>query len=95
LNTAAFVVAPEGRLGNSERGQFRGPGVQVWDLSLRKGFAVSGDVRLQVQADLFNAFNHTSLRFNNQVLNMADGGFGLLNTAAPPRNVQVGVRLTF
>jgi hypothetical protein len=95
LNVSAFSVAPEGRLGNTKRGQFRSPGLQVWDLSLRKGFAVSGDVRLQVQADLFNAFNHTSLRFGGQTLNMADGGFGLLTTAAPPRNVQLGVRLTF
>jgi hypothetical protein len=95
LNPAAFVAAPDGRLGNSSRGQFRGPALTVFDISLRKGFALGGDVKLQIQADLFNAFNQTMLRFSGQSLNISDGGFGLLNQAAPPRNVQLGARLTF
>jgi hypothetical protein len=95
LNPAAFAVAPESRRGNSKRGQFRGPSLSVFDLSLRKGFAVGGDVKLQIQADLFNALNHTNLRFSGQTLNLSDGGFGLLNQAAPPRQIQLGARLTF
>ena len=95
LNPAAFASAPEGRRGNTTRGQFRGPGLHVWDLSLRKNFAITGTVKLQVQADMFNAFNQTNLRFSGQSLNLSGGGFGLLNQAAPPRNVQLGVRLMF
>jgi hypothetical protein len=95
LNPAAFASAPEGRRGNSTRGQFRGPSLHVWDLSLRKGFGVTGNVRLQIQADLFNAFNQTNLRFSAQSLSINAGGFGQLNQAAPPRNVQLGIRLTF
>jgi hypothetical protein len=52
-------------------------------------------VKVQVQADMFNVFNHTNLRFSGQSLNLSGGGFGLLNQAAPPRNVQLGVRLMF
>jgi len=95
LNPAVFAPAPEGRRGNSERGQFRGPSLQMWDFSLRKGFAVAGDVKLQVQADLFNAFNQKSFRFSSQVPNLSAGGFGQLTAVAPPRNVQLGVRVTF
>jgi hypothetical protein len=95
LNPAAFTAAPDGRLGSSTRNQFRGPALTVFDVSVRKGFAVSGDVKLQIQADLFNVLNATNLRFTGQILNLSDGGFGLLNQAAPPRNVQLGVRLTF
>ena len=95
LNPAAFAAAPEGRRGNSERGGFRGPSLHVWDVSLRKIFAVTGTVKVQVQADMFNVFNHTNLRFSGQSLNLSGGGFGLLNQAAPPRNVQLGVRLMF
>src|SRR5712691_7573270 len=95
LDPAVFAAPPEGRRGNSKRGQFRGPSLHVWDVSLRKGFAVSGDVKLQIQADLFNIFNETNLRFGNQTLNFSGGGFGLLTTAAPPRNVQLGMRVTF
>jgi hypothetical protein len=95
LNPAVFAAAPEGRRGNSTRGQFRGPSLQMWDFSLRKGFAVGGDVKLQVQADLFNAFNQKSFRFSSQVPSLSSGGFGQLTAIAPPRNVQLGVRVTF
>ena len=64
-------------------------------IALSKGFFQDGDVKLQIQADLFNILNETNLRFSNQSLNFSGGGFGLLNTAAPPRNVQLGMRVTF
>ena len=95
LDPAAFAAAPESRRGNGKRGQFRGPSLQVWDISVRKGFALGGDVKLQLQADLFNVLNQTNLRFSSQTLNVSAGGFGQLNTAAPPRNVQLGMRVTF
>jgi hypothetical protein len=95
LDPDAFGPAPEGRRGNTRRGQFRGPGLTVFDVSLRKQFAVRGDLRLQVQADFFNILNQTQLRFSEQSLNRSGGGFGQLNQAAPPRNVQLGVRLQF
>ena len=56
---------------------------------------VSGDVKVQFQADLFNVLNHTNLRFSSQVLNLSSGGFGQVTVAAPPRNVQLGMRVTF
>jgi len=98
LDPAAFAPAPEGRRGNSGRGAFGGPALQVWDLSLRKSFTITGDVKLQVQADMFNAFNQTNLRFSDQTQNLNPGQpatFGVLNQAAPPRNVQLGLRLMF
>jgi carboxypeptidase family protein len=95
LNPAAFGPAPEGRRGNTTRNQFHGPSLTVFDLSLRKQFAVSGDTRLQVQADLFNVLNQTNLRYSAQSLNFSTGGFGQLNQAAPPRQIQVGVRVSF
>jgi hypothetical protein len=93
LERAAFASAPEGRRGNSRRGQFRGPGLQVWDISLRKGFAIAGRTRVQIQADLFNAFNRVN--FRNPQTNLANADFGVINATAPSRNVQLGVRLTF
>ena len=98
LNPASFAPAPEGRRGNTTRGQFRGPNMTVFDVSLRKQFAVKGDVKLQFQADLFNVFNQDGLRFgtgSGSTLNFSGGGFGQLNGAAAPRQVQLGVRLQF
>ena len=34
-------------------------------------------------------------RFTSQSLSLSAGGFGQLTAVAPPRNVQLGVRLTF
>jgi hypothetical protein len=85
-------------LGNSTRGQFRGPSYKTIDLSLRKGFRLKGDVRLAIQADLFNAFNQTSFTTgtaSSVSTNLADGSFGTLTQVAPPRNVQLGARLSF
>jgi Carboxypeptidase regulatory-like domain len=94
LNRAAFAVAPESQRGNSKRGQFRGPSFQMWDLSLRKQFRVKGDLQLQFQADLFNVLNQTNFNAPGQ-LNVSNADFGQITSAAPPRNVQLGVRLQF
>jgi hypothetical protein len=98
LNPAAFAPAPDGRLGNTTRGQFRGPSYKTIDLSFRKGVPIKGDVRLAIQADLFNVLNQTSFTTgtaSSVTTNLAAGGFGTLNQAAPPRNVQLGARLSF
>lgn len=93
LDTTKFSVAPESRLGNSGRNSFVGPGYQVWDISLRKQFAVKGSTKLQVQADFFNAFNNVNLR--NPAATVTNSGFGAITSAAPLRNVQLGFRFTF
>ncbi len=93
LNPAAFVASPEGRRGNLTRGQFRGPAYSVLDLSLRKRFAIKGNVRLQVQADLFNALDRVN--WGNPATNLSGAGFGVITTTQPPRNIQLGARVTF
>ena len=104
LNRSAFAPAPEDRIGTATRAQFRGPGLHVWDVSLRKQFALKGDVKMQFQADFFNVMNHTNFRnpqanMNNANFatgaNTANSDFGVISQAVPPRNVQLGVRLTF
>ncbi len=93
LNPAAFVASPEGRRGNFARGQFRGPVYSVLDLSLRKMFAIKGDVRLQFQADLFNVTDRVN--WGNPSTNRSGAGFGVITTTQPPRNIQLGARLMF
>jgi hypothetical protein len=94
INPAAFTPAPEGRRGNSERGQIRGPSYSVWDISLRKEFKISGDVRMQIQADFFNAFNRVN--FGNPATNFSGAGFGTITSlTGQPRNIQLGARIMF
>ena len=93
LNPAAFAAAPNASKGTSDRGQFSGPGYQAWDISVRKAFRVYKDTKVQVQADFFNAFNQVS--YNNPATNISNSGFGVITAAAPPRQVQLGVKFLF
>ncbi|MDQ3010885.1 MAG: carboxypeptidase-like regulatory domain-containing protein [Acidobacteriota bacterium] len=97
FNTAAFGPAPEDRRGNARVGSIVGPGRNLWDLSLRKQFALTEAIRLQFRGDMFNAFNHVNLNLNNGglIVNQAAGNYGTITNAAPGRQVQLGLRLTF
>jgi len=93
FNTAAFRSAPDERRGNSGVGVIEGPGRFLWDLSLRKRFRVTETVRLQFQADLFNAFNQVN--FNNPNTDASSSSYGTITSAAPGRNAQLALKLNF
>jgi hypothetical protein len=93
FNTAAFANAPPTRRGTAGVGMIQGPGRYLWDLSLRKKFSVTETVKLQFQADFFNAFNQLNL--NNPNVTTSNADFGSISGSAPARNVQLGLKLTF
>ena len=102
FNSAAFALAPDTRLGTSGAGAVRGPGLYLWDFSLRKEFALHGeDWKLQFRTDMVNAFNHTNFRFSSTTAllanntNISSGDYGHPTSAGPPRNIQFGMRLMF
>ncbi|MBI4909180.1 MAG: carboxypeptidase regulatory-like domain-containing protein [Acidobacteria bacterium] len=95
FNPAAFGPAANDRRGNSGVGIARGPGLFLWDLSLRKWFSVTrdGHHRLQFQADGFNILNHVNFRGPNT--NRTDVNFGTISSAGPARNIQFALRYNF
>jgi len=93
IDTTKFTAAPETRLGNSGRNTFFGPGLQQWDISLRKQFRLRGSMKAQFQADFFNAFDNLILR--NPATTVTNSGFGTITSAAPMRNIQLGFRFMF
>jgi hypothetical protein len=93
LNRAAFAAAPDTRRGTSGVGTVEGPGSHVWDFSFRRRVGLTEKVKLQLQADIFNAFNRTN--FRDMEVNLANGGFGTLTAAGPPRTIQLGMKFTF
>jgi len=101
FNTAAFGPAPEDRRGNAPVGSILGPGRNVSDLSLRKQFSLTERFKLQFRGDMFNAFNHANLNFctggscNGLIVNQSANNYGTITNAAPGRQVQLGLRLTF
>lgn len=94
-NRAAFVAPPYDVWGDAGPGGLEGPGMAIYNLSLAKAFVVneSHGVALRVRADFINAFNHTN--FEAPAVNASDSTFGVVSAAYPPRNIQLGVRLTF
>jgi hypothetical protein len=93
LNRAAFAAAPDTRRGTAGVGTVEGPGSQVWDFSFRRRVGLTEKLRLQLQADIFNAFNRTN--FRDMEVNLANAAFGTLTAAGPPRTIQLGMKFNF
>ena len=104
FNTAAFVVTPVGSFGNVAPGLLRGPGLENWDISLKKQFPLGlGERRtLQIRVEAYNAFNHTQFTSVNSaaIFNPTTGAqtnpnFGAYTAAAPARILSFSARLQF
>jgi len=103
FNTAAFVqnqiVSGTTVNGDSGRNGLRGPTFKDVDLSISRDFGLSRmheGLNVQLRADAYNVFNIVSL--NPPVGNGATVGsstFGEITSAAPMRQLQLGVRFTF
>ncbi len=93
FNKAAFANPPNERRGTAGVGVIQGPGRHLWDLSLRKRFSVTEKVGMQFQGDFFNAWNMVNL--NNPNTDANNASYGTINGAAPARNIQLGLKLTF
>jgi hypothetical protein len=59
----------------------------MWGIPLREG------TRLQFRGELFNAFNHA--QFGLPTSSVVSPTFGLINSARPPRLIQLGLRLLY
>ncbi|HEY9401975.1 MAG TPA: carboxypeptidase-like regulatory domain-containing protein [Pyrinomonadaceae bacterium] len=73
LNPAAFLVVP-GRQGTLGRNSLRGFGFAQVDLALRRRFALTDRVGVQVRAEFFNALNHPN--FGDPVNELGSSRFG-------------------
>jgi hypothetical protein len=99
FDPSAFVPSPGGEYGDASVAPFRLPGRHQWDFAVSKSVSLGGTTRLQLRADLINAFNQT------QFLDVASscGGtttcarpgsrFGQVVSARPAREIQLGLRL--
>jgi hypothetical protein len=93
FNAAAFTPAAQSLWGTAGPGDVRGPGMQIYDLSLTKYFNVSERVKMRFEADFINAFNNVN--FEGPATNVSDSSFGTISGAYPPRNIQLGAKVMF
>ncbi len=81
-------------IGNLGRNTTRMPGYQNFNLSLFREFRFTERMRFQLRLEGYNATNHVNFQSVSS-LNMNNANFGLITTAAPARQVQIGGRLSF
>jgi hypothetical protein len=103
FDPSAFVLQPQGTLGNSPRGAFRGPDLRTVDLAAVRNVRLGGASRLELRLEVFNLFNRAN--FGNPTLIAFAGAaqteaplasFGRVrNTVTSARQMQLGVRVAF
>jgi hypothetical protein len=100
LNRNAFAqvpLSPVARLpirpGNAGRNALYGPGFWNIDMTLAKGIDITEKMRMQIRAELLNAFNHTAMSGINS--NITQAAFGRFTSTRGARLVQIGARFTF
>ena len=95
---STYYAPDNGFLGNASRNMLYGPGVQNFDMSIDKNFAMPYNEhhQLQIRLDAFNALNHTD--FGTPAKNENASGFGQItstNTSTNPRELQLAAKYTF
>lgn len=76
LNRAAFAEPSVGTQGNLRRNSLRGFPFYQTDLSLRRQIRFGERLRVQLRADLFNAFNHPNFADPVTTYNFPESQFG-------------------
>ena len=104
VNARAFTKPADGTWGNVRRNSVYGPGINTFNLSAAKSFAVPWEgVSIQFRADAQNVFNHPSYG-NPGGLNLGGAaGVGQPYTSTTPitsvtvngRNLQLALRVNF
>jgi len=96
FNTKIFSPNALGTFGNSSRRFFYGPGIDNYDMALRKLTKVTESASLEFRFETFNAFNHAQFDGANAVDgNRDDATFGQILKSQPGRVAQVALKLNF
>jgi hypothetical protein len=89
----AFALPAPFTFGTAPRNSVIGPGYFNVDLVLAKTVAVATRQRLELRWEIFNLLNRANVDLPNRVFGTPN--FGRIFSAKDPRQMQLGVRLTF
>lgn len=93
-NDSRIQLANNIRVQPTRWATFRGQGLNLWDLSVSKNFAITETIRFQLRGEFLNAFNTPV--FNNPNLDPRNANFGKITSQANlARNIQIGLKLIF
>jgi hypothetical protein len=103
INPAAFadpgINGPIGRFGDASSGDVVGPGTEAVSLSLIKSIHFTERMKMQIGAQVGNAFNHPNFAVPGN-LSVGVAGFGAITAlqsaeGAGPRDIQLTGRINF
>jgi hypothetical protein len=96
FDTALFPEENLGQLGNARRRNFYGPGIENFDTTLKKDTHVGERMNIELRLETFNTFNHAQF-YGPAAVNgqRNDPDFGHIESAAPPRLVQIAAKFSF
>jgi Carboxypeptidase regulatory-like domain len=96
FNTSLFTPNALGTQGNAKRRMFYGPGLDNYDMALRKMSTLGEGKSIEVRFEMFNVFNHAQFYPNGSVDgNINDVNFGHVQRAADQRIGQVALKFNF
>jgi hypothetical protein len=93
FSASQFSLQPLGTFGSANRRFFSGPGINNWDVALRKSVQIYERYSFEFRGEFFNVFNHT--QFDNPDGDQASASFGQVGSARDPRIGQVALRFAF
>ncbi len=96
FNTAAFSAGDAGAIGKFATRFFYGPGINNFDMTLKKLLRITESKSLEFRLEAFNVFNHAQFYGPASVDGeVNDPNFGQVVSAAAPRLVQIATKFTF
>jgi hypothetical protein len=96
FNTGLFAPEALGKLGNSARRLFYGPGIENFDVQVSKTVHLTESKSFDIRVEAFNAFNHAQFYGPASVDGeINDSNFGSVVSAAAPRLVQLAMKFRF
>jgi len=94
FNTLAFAVPPPGQFGNAGRNTIPGPGTNLLNMSLRKGFRLDdSNRRMEVRWMVSNVFNHPNWGGLGTVVNATN--YGRVTNVRTMRRMEFNLRVNF
>jgi outer membrane receptor protein involved in Fe transport len=93
FNTAVFAQPAPYTFGNAAVGIVRGAGLVNIDSSVLRNFRITERVHAEFRGEFFNVLNHTN--FGNPGTVLGAAAFGVVSSAGPARQIEVGARILF
>ena len=96
FNTSLFSLPALGQIGTAARRSFYGPGIENFDVALRKDLRLNETRSMEFRLEAFNVLNHAQFYGPAAVNgNITSASFGQIVSAAAGRGLQAAVKFGF